>query len=180
MAMSVSSEMAFFSMKLQSALCPQLRTHLCTPSRSTYIFCRNLWLNEAFQSQKVIHSQRIFSITPRPTILTLTMSIVSLTPLLTVIATLLSLQHARAFVVMNPAFYSLGSDARTILSSNLDNHLRQRSHSLVLFMGRAAAVRASTKAKTDAKKAKTNAVYGKKIIMAGKLLVVYMVELCIF
>jgi len=37
-----------------------------------------------------------------------------------------------------------------------------------LEMGRAAAVRASTKAKTDAKKAKTNAVYGKKIIMAVK------------
>lgn len=35
-------------------------------------------------------------------------------------------------------------------------------------MGRAAAVRASTKAKTDMKKAKTNAVYGKKIIMAVK------------
>ena len=35
-------------------------------------------------------------------------------------------------------------------------------------MGRAAAVRAATKSKTDAKKAKTNAVYGKKIIMAVK------------
>lgn len=35
-------------------------------------------------------------------------------------------------------------------------------------MGRAAAVRASTKAKTDAKKAKTNASFGKKIIMAVK------------
>lgn len=37
-----------------------------------------------------------------------------------------------------------------------------------LFMGRAAAVRAATKSKTDAKKAKMNAVYGKKIIMAVK------------
>lgn len=35
-------------------------------------------------------------------------------------------------------------------------------------MGRAAAVRAATKSKTDAKKAKVNAVYGKKIIMAVK------------
>ena len=35
-------------------------------------------------------------------------------------------------------------------------------------MGRAAAVRANTKAKTDLKKAKTNALYGKKIIMAVK------------
>lgn len=37
-----------------------------------------------------------------------------------------------------------------------------------LFMGRAAAVRAATKSKTDAKKAKTNAVFGKRIIMAVK------------
>lgn len=37
-----------------------------------------------------------------------------------------------------------------------------------LFMGRAAAVRAATKAKTDAKKAKTNAIFGKKVIMAVK------------
>jgi YebC/PmpR family DNA-binding regulatory protein len=37
-----------------------------------------------------------------------------------------------------------------------------------LFMGRAAAVRAATKGKTDAKKAKTNALYGKKIIMTIK------------
>ncbi len=35
-------------------------------------------------------------------------------------------------------------------------------------MGRAAAVRAATKAKTDMKKAKTNAIFGKKIIMAVK------------
>jgi transcriptional/translational regulatory protein YebC/TACO1 len=35
-------------------------------------------------------------------------------------------------------------------------------------MGRAAAVRAATKAKTDMKKAKTNALFGKKIIMAVK------------
>jgi transcriptional/translational regulatory protein YebC/TACO1 len=35
-------------------------------------------------------------------------------------------------------------------------------------MGRAAAVRASTKAKTDAAKSKTNGLYGKKIVMAVK------------
>jgi YebC/PmpR family DNA-binding regulatory protein len=40
--------------------------------------------------------------------------------------------------------------------------------SFELYMGRAAAVRAATKAKTDLKKAKTNAIYGKKIIMAVK------------
>lgn len=42
------------------------------------------------------------------------------------------------------------------------------SRAFHLFMGRAAAVRAATKSKTDMKKAKTNAVYGKKIIMAVK------------
>ena len=36
------------------------------------------------------------------------------------------------------------------------------------LFGRAAAVRAATKSKTDLKKAKTNALYGKKIIMAVK------------
>jgi len=38
-----------------------------------------------------------------------------------------------------------------------------------LFMGRAAAVRAQTKGKTDLKKAKTNAIFGKRIIMAVKM-----------
>jgi YebC/PmpR family DNA-binding regulatory protein len=47
-----------------------------------------------------------------------------------------------------------------------DNYGFQRR--MPLFMGRAAAVRAATKNKTDAKKAKTNAVYGKKLIMAVK------------
>lgn len=40
--------------------------------------------------------------------------------------------------------------------------------SSALFMGRAAAVRAATKSKTDGKKAKVNGVFGKKIIMAVK------------
>ena len=46
----------------------------------------------------------------------------------------------------------------------------QNSREIVspLFMGRAAAVRAATKSKTDLKKSKTNALYGKKIIMAVK------------
>mmetsp|Transcript_44990 Transcript_44990/g.109313 ORF Transcript_44990/g.109313 Transcript_44990/m.109313 type:complete len:317 (-) Transcript_44990:1456-2406(-) len=43
-----------------------------------------------------------------------------------------------------------------------------RQNHFQLFMGRAAAVRAATKGKTDAAKAKTNAVFGKKIIMAVK------------
>ena len=39
---------------------------------------------------------------------------------------------------------------------------------LIIHMGRAAAVRAATKAKTDAAKAKNNGRYAKKIIMAVK------------
>jgi len=43
-----------------------------------------------------------------------------------------------------------------------------RNKKTTLKMGRAAAVRAATKGKTDAKKAKINGLYGKKIIMAVK------------
>ena len=43
-----------------------------------------------------------------------------------------------------------------------------RQRCSTLFMGRAAAVRAATKAKTDGAKAKNNARYAKKIIMAVK------------
>ena len=44
----------------------------------------------------------------------------------------------------------------------------QKQRCSPLFMGRAAAVRAKTKGKTDGIKAKTNGYYGKKIIMAVK------------
>ena len=65
----------------------------------------------------------------------------------------------------------------TLPTKPISNHacimeevLRNARPSLVspLFMGRAAAVRAATKGKSDAKKAKVNAVFGKKIIMAVK------------
>ena len=46
-----------------------------------------------------------------------------------------------------------------------------------LLMGRAAAVRAATKSKTDDKKAKTNALYGKRIIMAVKQVSFYFLQL---
>lgn len=64
------------------------------------------------------------------------------------------------------AFSSLSGHTRTSVVSS-EQAEGQRRHS-ALFMGRAAAVRASTKSKTDAKKAKTNAVFGKRIIMAVK------------
>lgn len=45
---------------------------------------------------------------------------------------------------------------------------KSRTQRMQLHMGRAAAVRANTKAKTDAAKAKNNGYYAKKIIMAVK------------
>lgn len=66
-------------------------------------------------------------------------------------------------VVVHPQQQQRGSQQQRILSTG------SRRLSLgPLFMGRAAAVRAATKSKTDAKKAKINAVFGKKIIMAVK------------
>lgn len=65
-----------------------------------------------------------------------------------------------------------GSDTDAFLASFSSKASTQRIQHATrlepLFMGRAAAVRAATKGKTDAKKAKMNAYYGKKIIMAVK------------
>jgi YebC/PmpR family DNA-binding regulatory protein len=58
--------------------------------------------------------------------------------------------------------------AKTTPSQHTTCHRSTTSSVFPLFMGRAAAVRAATKSKTDAKKAKMNAFYGKKIIMAVK------------
>jgi len=52
--------------------------------------------------------------------------------------------------------------------STLQQQHASRTTSSPLFMGRAAAVREKTKGKTDLKKAKTNAIFGKRIIMAVK------------
>jgi len=54
----------------------------------------------------------------------------------------------------------------TVLSS--PQQRSEKARLSPLFMGRAAAVRAATKSKTDGKKAKTNALFGKRIIMAVK------------
>ena len=64
------------------------------------------------------------------------------------------------------AFMGVVPSTRTSLFNQ--QSAEEKAFDFALFMGRAAAVRASTKAKTDAKKAKTNALYGKKIIMAVK------------
>lgn len=68
--------------------------------------------------------------------------------------------------------FTIGTAAASRSQHQSRRRPQQQSNRLVvhtaLFMGRAAAVRAATKSKTDAKKAKTNAVFGKKIIMAVK------------
>lgn len=57
---------------------------------------------------------------------------------------------------------------QVIFSLDQSDVIRKKDSLFTLFMGRAAAVRASTKAKTDGRKAKINASFGKKIIMAVK------------
>mmetsp|Transcript_32707 Transcript_32707/g.47327 ORF Transcript_32707/g.47327 Transcript_32707/m.47327 type:complete len:284 (-) Transcript_32707:105-956(-) len=57
---------------------------------------------------------------------------------------------------------------QSFVSPNSVTQRCSRNRSSALQMGRAAAVRAATKGKTDAKKAKINGIYGKKIIMAVK------------
>jgi len=65
----------------------------------------------------------------------------------------------RAFSAKNECFLS---------KERVVKHSGEELSHFPLFMGRAAAVRAQTKGKTDLKKAKTNAVFGKRIIMAVK------------
>lgn len=89
-------------------------------------------------------------------------TILSLTPLLIA---------CDSYVPALPSF--VNSETRRTPTTSEDTILPEndgsaRASKTTLFMGRAAAVRAATKGKTDAKKAKTNAVYGKKIIMAVK------------
>lgn len=73
------------------------------------------------------------------------------------------------FIQCVSAFVVVGQVAGFSLTPPLPNIQTERPSTMSpLFMGRAAAVRAATKGKTDAKKAKTNAVFGKKIIMAVK------------
>merc|ERR1719354_1369601 len=79
------------------------------------------------------------------------------------IALLLAMEGTSAFTI------SQNISPRNVLPLHHETTQGQQPiSSTALFMGRAAAVRAATKSKTDAKKAKTNAVYGKKIIMAVK------------
>jgi hypothetical protein len=77
-----------------------------------------------------------------------------------------------AFLLSNVAAFStlFGRPKLTTSAASCRNENQQSPfRPLPLFMGRAAAVRAATKSKTDGKKAKVNAVFGKRIIMAVKL-----------
>lgn len=83
------------------------------------------------------------------------------------VATLLLLSGASAFTVPRPGgAVSRSPPCTLVVRPGADAAATARLSPL--FMGRAAAVRAATKGKTDAKKAKINAYYGKKIIMAVK------------
>lgn len=78
----------------------------------------------------------------------------------------LLLENISAFIVAPSHLrHHVPSQTSTKTSTSVTNPAPRLSP---LFMGRAAAVREKTKSKTDAKKAKTNAVFGKKIIMAVK------------
>ncbi|KAG7374019.1 transcriptional regulator [Nitzschia inconspicua] len=89
---------------------------------------------------------------------------------------LLTSQNSDSVVVeaFSPALFGTITRSRPTVSpvtSRQNNDASSPTKSLssfALFMGRAAAVRAATKAKTDMKKAKTNAAFGKKLIMAVK------------
>jgi len=78
-----------------------------------------------------------------------------------VIACLFLAEHASAFT-----FVPNKQVARSVGSAETSHP--ETARLFPLFMGRAAAVRAQTKGKTDAKKAKTNAIFGKRIIMVVK------------
>lgn len=83
------------------------------------------------------------------------------------VALALLLDASSAFTfVKSPT--SITFPSATSVNNEQSNESSIAVRSSALFMGRAAAVRAATKGKTDAKKAKTNAYYGKKIIMAVK------------
>lgn len=77
----------------------------------------------------------------------------------------LLLENISAFIV---APSHLHHDAPSQITTKSTTAANLPSRISPLFMGRAAAVREKTKSKTDAKKAKTNAIFGKRIIMAVK------------
>lgn len=84
---------------------------------------------------------------------------------ITSVAAALLVSGAAAFTVPQSTAVARSSPTRPSVADDARTSTARLSP---LFMGRAAAVRAATKGKTDAKKAKVNAYYGKKIIMAVK------------
>jgi len=71
--------------------------------------------------------------------------------------------------LLAPLLLASSASAFSVISSTPSTTSRTSSSAVSpLFMGRAAAVRAKTKGKTDAIKAKSNGIFGKKIIMCVK------------
>jgi hypothetical protein len=73
---------------------------------------------------------------------------------------------SRVLLLLLAACVALSATGFTL--SSVSGGVRQ-SRGVQLFMGRAAAVRAKTKARTDGAKAKNSNRYAKKIIMAVKV-----------
>jgi len=84
----------------------------------------------------------------------------------------LSLRGPDSLAFAAPAASSLfagkSADGKCLLSAPVKTRVPSAARMSPLMMGRAAAVRAATKGKTDAAKAKLNARYGKQIAMAIK------------
>ena len=83
-------------------------------------------------------------------------------------ALFLSSGVASAFIIPQQRVVSQSTPTTQNSNNECDSHANTSYRISPLYMGRAAAVRAATKGKTDAKKAKINGYYGKKIIMAVK------------
>jgi len=81
---------------------------------------------------------------------------------------LLVIENASAFQVTRPSHLHLLPQTTPTTPSSSTTTPSTTRYTSPLFMGRAAAVREKTKSKTDGKKAKTNAIFGKRIIMAVK------------
>uniref|UniRef100_A0A7S1FM57 Uncharacterized protein n=1 Tax=Corethron hystrix TaxID=216773 RepID=A0A7S1FM57_9STRA len=80
-------------------------------------------------------------------------------------ASAIYISSALGFFHPSSSFTSL---SHRVVHQSTQSRVPAFSRRTSLYMGRAAAVRAATKGKTDAKKAKINGQFGKKIIMAVK------------
>jgi len=87
---------------------------------------------------------------------------------LLILLLLVSKYNSDAFTFLFPNNNNVVSRSSSSTTTSEAYLIKRKDNAVLLHMGRAAAVRAATKSKTDAKKAKTNAVFGKKLIVAVK------------